>query len=370
MSLFKKNIFRNVDTRLVTVLAVFYTIFDLVYVFKIAYFRSLYDEKMQHSWFDILFKNILIDWVVVVAFMTLIAVSTKSLINRKVPWSYIFIIHLVFSVLLGIAIRFVVIVVEMFLDNTSLSDFNVKDHISKFISVLDLNFLIYAAMICIIYAYYYLEQIKVSQKKQAVLESQLVNTKMKMLTAQLRPHFLFNTLNCISALTETNHKDAQDTIADLSEFLRRILYGENTNTITLSEELQTLDYYLNILKVRFSENLFIKKSIDASLANKQVPSLLLQPIIENSVKYGYSYENPKLEIVIDIQRIEESMEIKIANDGKLLTESKTTKSGGMGLSNLEERLYNLYGNNYALILRNNKNNDGVETIIHIPLNPS
>lgn len=369
MSAKSKSVFRNVDVKLVAILAAFYTIFDLVYIIKIAYFREIRSAKEEYTWFDIFFMNILIDWVVVVTFMTLIAISTKSLINRKVPWKYIITIHLVFSILIGIAIQIFATLVDIFSGHATFSDFNAQDSLTKFVSVLDLNFLIYSAMICIIYAYYYLQQTRAAEKKHAVLESQLLNTRMKMLTAQLRPHFLFNTLNCIATLTETSPKDAQNTIADLSEFLRRILYGENTNMITLAEELDTLDYYLNILNVRFSENLSIKKNIDYTLDTKQVPSLLLQPIIENSVKYGYSYDHPKLEIVLSIQRIKNCMRIRVENDGKPLELTNTGLDEGIGLSNTQERLTNLYGEDCKLVLRNKPGDHGVETIISIPIQP-
>jgi two-component system, LytTR family, sensor kinase len=142
------------------------------------------------------------------------------------------------------------------------AEYEVQESLHRFMAVIDLNFLIYFAMVFIIYTYYYLKEVKENEKQRTLLETQLVNTRMKMLSSQLQPHFLFNTLNSISVLADLDPAKAKDTIADLSDFLREILYSSDENEITLEKELRTLEYYLNILSVRFSGDLVIRKDID------------------------------------------------------------------------------------------------------------
>ena len=204
-------------------------------------------------------------------------------------------------------------------------------------AVIDLNFLIYFAMVSIVYTYYYIKVVKQSEKQQNQLKTQLVDTRMKMLSSQLQPHFLFNTLNSIAVLTDIDASKAKDPIADLSDFFREILYDNDNHTIPLEKELRVLKYYLNILKVRFSDHLVIKQEIDDNLLSKQVPALLLQPILENSIKHGYSYDNTDLEVNIRIFSEDKHLVIKVENNGALLRVSHDVLlKKGMGLSNIKD----------------------------------
>lgn len=223
-------------------------------------------------------------------------------------------------------------------------------------------------MIFIIYVYYYIDQIREVEEKRGLLEAQLLNTRMKMLTSQLQPHFLFNTLNSISSLVEIDAKLAKDTIADLSDFLREILYNSDAKFIPLHKELTVLEYFINIVNVRFSDHLKIEKEIDPDLLNIHIPAMILQPIVENSIKHGYSYDHTDLEIKLSILKQNGSILLKVENNGKQITEnSEELINSGVGLSNLKERLYNLYGDSHTFIMRNKLDGTGVETLIQIPI---
>jgi hypothetical protein len=224
-------------------------------------------------------------------------------------------------------------------------------------------------MVFIIYTYYYVNQVKEEEERRGKLETQLVNTRMKMLTSQLQPHFLFNTLNNISSLIEIDPKSARDTIADLSDFLREILYNSDEKFITLGKELEVLEYYLNIVKMRFSDHLTIEEDIDPKLMPCMIPAIILQPIIENSIKYGYSYNHTKLTIKISVYCEKRFIVFKVENNGKLLTENfSELLTKGVGLSNLNERLLNLYEKKHILNMKNQPDGSGVETIIKLPFN--
>ncbi len=360
--------FKNkyIDVKLILLLAAFYTLFNLVYIAKLAYMRAYMFQEIMESWHDIIFHNLLIDWIIVVTYMTLIAISTKRLLNKNYSWIRIFLLHTLFSILIGFVIRFFFDLHGILLGRMTFADYSLKSSLDRMIYVIDLNFLIYFAMIFIIYTYYYLKQVKEAEKQKTQLESQLVNTRMKMLSSQLQPHFLFNTLNSISALVEMDAKKAQDTIADLSDLLREILYSGENYKVSLRKELRMLDYYLNILTLRFSDHLVVEKQIDESLLDRLVPSLILQPIIENSVKHGYSYHNIHLTIEINIFREKNYLVLSIYNNGKPLTEKQEALlNKGVGISNIRDRLFTLYGEKARFQILNKE--VGVETVIKIPI---
>ncbi len=362
---FKK---KYIDGRLILLLAAFYTLFYIVFISKTLYMRAYVYDEVKYSMWEIIIHGYLVDWVIVIAFMSLIAISTKRLIVKKVPWKNIFLLHLLLSIFIGVIIRIVVILYSVLMGELSLSDLNWRDNVTSFMHVIDLNFLIYFAMILIIYVYYYIDQIREVEEKRGLLEAQLLNTRMQMLTSQLQPHFLFNTLNSISSLVEIDTKLAKDTIADLSDFLREILYNSDAKFIPLHKELTVLEYFLNIVNVRFSDHLTIEKEIDPDLMNVNIPAMILQPIVENSIKHGYSYDHTDLEIKIAVLKKNGHVLLKVENNGKQITQdTQELINSGVGLSNLKERLYNLYGDSHSFIMRNKEDGKGVETLIELPI---
>lgn len=359
---------KYIDFKLVLLLAGFYLMFDLIHIAKTAYMQEFMSKEMQHfSWPDFLVYNMLFDYIIVVSYMTLIAISTKRFLNKNYSWVKIISIHTLFSILIGLIIRLVFDFYSILAGRISLAEFDLRKSVNAFVYVLDLNFLIYFAMIFIIYTYYYLRQVKEAEKRHSKLESQLMNTRMRMLSSQLQPHFLFNTLNSIAVLTDLDSNKAKDTIADLSDFLREILYHSDRNRISLDEELRILEYYLNILNVRFSDHLSIEKEIDESLLLKKIPAMLLQPMIENSIKHGYSYDHTDLHILIKIREERGNLIIRVENDGEpLKLTPKELLEKGVGLRNIDDRLRNLYKEKYVFEIRNRADGKGVETLVKIP----
>lgn len=357
---------RYIDGKLILLLAGFYALFDIVFVIRHAFMRQVYPSESFEPWFDFLVYNILIDFLVVVTYMSLIAISTKRFLNKNYSWLKIISIHTILSLMIGLFIRLIFDLVGILTGEVPLSEYQFDASLQRFMFVIHLNFLIYFAMVFIIYTYYYVKQVKQAEQQKGMLEAQLVNTRMKMLSAQLQPHFLFNTLNSIAVLADLDKEKAKDTIADLSDFLREILYTKDDNEITVEKELRTLEYYLNILNVRFSDHLTIRKEIDTSLLNKSMPALVLQPLIENSIKHGYSYDHTDLEIVISVQTDGEHLLLSVRNNGQTLylPHSELLKKG-VGLANLDARLKNLYDRHYCFQVVNLPN--GVETRIKIPL---
>ncbi|MCZ2845260.1 MAG: histidine kinase [Candidatus Bathyarchaeota archaeon] len=362
----QKRIKNYFDFDLMLLLAGFYGIFEIIYFIK-TYFRY-YIYGIKDTWFNIILGDYLLDYFIVVGFMVLIAMTTKKFIKRNVPWKKIFFIHLSLSLLIGVLIRIISDIYTVLYYNVE--TYSLKRSIFRFINVLDLNFLIYFAMASIIYSYYYFKEVRESEVRQLKLEGQLSNMRIKVLNSQLQPHFFFNTLNCISSLVEFNPKKAQKTLVDLSEFFRQVLLTRNHVFVPLEKELKILEYYLNILRVRFSDNLFIEEFIDNDLMGEEVPVLLLQPLIENSIQHGYSYDNPELRIKIQVTSEENYIVLRVENNGTQLgavdksIKRRTTQR--MGISNIRERLFNIYDDNFEFIVRNIENGPGVENIIKLP----
>ncbi|MGV6828293.1 MAG: sensor histidine kinase [Flavobacteriales bacterium] len=237
-----------------------------------------------------------------------------------------------------------------------------------FMLVIDLNFLVYFAMLGIIYGYYYLQKIKGIEAQKNRLQQQLINSKMNVLKSQLHPHFVFNTLNSISSLIDIDKNKSQNLIADFGDLFRGILEIKNEHLIPLEKEINLLDKYIDIISVRFSDHLIINKNIEEELKDCLVPNMIIQPLLENAIKHGYSYNKTNLIIDLSIFKKEKYLIIIIENDGDLLNEKFNELLGlGTGIRTTQERLYTLFGSNFKFILKNNKAKTGVLAFIKIPL---
>ena len=297
--------------------------------------------------------------------MQLVAVNIKNLLIKKTSWKKIIGLHLIFYMILGVVLQ-----VSTDLAKWSMgmvSSLIYSGDIKKFIYYMDLDFLTYFSMVFIIYSYYYFKISREGAQQQTLLQTQLVTARMKMLTAQIQPHFLFNTINCIVSLIEKNPRKAQDTLVDLSDFFRAITKFSDNHFVTIGEEIQILNYYLNILQVRFQENLVIEEDYDDSLFDELIPAVSLQPLIENAVNHGYSFNHEELVIKISVYSEDRYLFLKVENDGCLLEDEFVLKKG-IGLTNTMERLRSFYEEDFSFEVKNKDDKSGVENIIKIPLN--
>jgi len=187
-------------------------------------------------------------------------------------------------------------------------------------------------------------QIKEEQLMRLSAESGVRDAQMKMLRYQLNPHFLFNTLNSISALVRTNRTEqARSMITQLSQFLRSSLDGETAIYVTLSEEIETLQSYLNIEKVRYGDRLRTEFSIDPKAEPALLPCLILQPLLENALQYAIAgkVKGGLLRITAHVDG--ERLKIFVADSGDFDKSLLEGLKKGIGLSNIEARLASHYG---------------------------
>ena len=177
----------------------------------------------------------------------------------------------------------------------------------------------------------------------------LMTARLEALASQINPHFLFNTLTSIQSLIRSNPETARTVVVKLSGLLRRLLHSRD-HFVTLREELESIDEYLDIEVIRFGPQLRVEKQISADTLDVIVPSMILQPLIENSIKHGFSRKVGGGRIIIRSVRQNGHAIIEVEDDGLGMSEERmnTALNDGIGLSNVNERLSVIYGAAYRV----------------------
>lgn len=203
--------------------------------------------------------------------------------------------------------------------------------------------LVYFLLISVDFLLLNLEEMQERAEHEAELSSMLREAELSRLRSQIRPHFLFNSLNSVSALTLSNPQAAQDMILKLSEFMRYSI-GQGAEAMnSLTEELHHAGLYLDIEKVRFSDRLDIKKDIDPNCGEMMVPAMILQPLLENAVKHGVNTMLTTCIITLHAVCYNSFLEITISNNFD--PDSVPRKGTGTGLLNVKKRMSTIYGRN-------------------------
>ncbi len=229
------------------------------------------------------------------------------------------------------------------------------------------NVLIYLAIIGVIFAREYYRRYRAKEIVSAKLETQLVQAQLQALKMQMNPHFLFNTLNSVAALIRDKQNGvAVDVLTELSDLLRYTLKSESVQVVPLNQELEMLERYLAIERIRFSDHLQISMNIDRQALDAAIPNLILQPLVENSIKHGIQSRERKNHIDVSVGRENGHLKIMVENDGNALPQNwSMDHNGGIGLRNTRIRLEQLYGTAQSFSIEN-VNGGGVRTTMRIP----
>jgi two-component system, LytTR family, sensor kinase len=205
-----------------------------------------------------------------------------------------------------------------------------------------------------------------NEKKLEVQQLRLNEARLAALTSQINPHFLFNTLNSVSSLIRTNPEQARSVVYRLSSILRRLL-RKTDNLTPLREELAFIDNYMTIEMVRFGEKLRFIKEIDPDTLDRLVPSMLLQPLIENSLRHGLATKVDGGMVRVRSHLADGRLHIVVEDDGVGIPEARlaTLFEQGIGVSNVNERMKVLYGPDYRMWI-DSKPGEGTRTGIEIP----
>jgi two-component system, LytTR family, sensor kinase len=227
------------------------------------------------------------------------------------------------------------------------------------------SLVLYAGILVVSYVVDSKARVAEQQTQTARLNEQLSMAQLDALRKQIEPHFLFNTLNAVSGLVRAGRDDDAITmIAGLSDFLRHMLEGSSGQQVPLAEELQFAEKYLSIQKVRFADRLQVDLDVPPALYQAQVPSLILQPIVENAVKHGIAKREQGGRIRIAASLDQDKLRLTVSNDGPRIPPAELSGSG-VGHANVRTRLTSLYGDAFEFTMRNGKAG-GVEVSLSLP----
>jgi two-component system LytT family sensor kinase len=224
----------------------------------------------------------------------------------------------------------------------------------------------YALILTITYLVDSRENIARQMTETARLNEELSKAQLAALRGQMEPHFMFNTLNSIAGLVRDRRSDAAvSMIVGLSEFLRRASEDSHRSQVTLAEEVEYLQRYVDIQQVRFGERLRVNVDIPPDLMHARVPNLLLQPLVENSIKHGVAARVAGGNVRVTGARADGRIFLSVYNDGPQFP-NDWQSNGGVGLANLRTRLQILYGDSSELQMRP-VGAEGVEVVVVLPL---
>src|SRR2546430_3134140 len=222
--------------------------------------------------------------------------------------------------------------------------------------------------------FYYLERLRIAQAQQlaaAELRTELAQAQLENLRLQLQPHFLFNTLNTISSVMYEDVRAADAMITQLSDLLRLTLRASRAHEIPLAEELQITRLYLDLMQKRFENKLRVSYAVDPSLNETLVPQLVLQPLLENSLRHGTKSGNGAMEVSIAAHRENGSLILQVCDTGCGLAANDPSQlfGRGLGLSNIRDRLAHLYGERQEFSIAN-RPSGGAEGTLRVSLHTS
>ena len=218
----------------------------------------------------------------------------------------------------------------------------------RFLGAILLTVTLLIAWSALYYGINYYLLLEEQSRQLSRVEHQASSAQLAMLRYQLNPHFLFNTLNSISTLVLLRQTErANAMLSRLSSFLRYTLVNEPSGMVTMTQEVETLKLYLEIEKMRFEERLQPRFEIDPSVERARLPSLLLQPLVENAIKYAVTPQEEGAEITIEGKRVIDRVLITVSDTGPGLDGAPThVGSTGVGLANIRDRLAQAYGDNH------------------------
>ncbi len=222
-------------------------------------------------------------------------------------------------------------------------------------------FVVFNFWLALYFSFLLFEEAQRKEINNILLNATQTELELQNLRSQLNPHFLFNALNSIRALVEVEPKKSKEAINLLSSLLRSSLTVNKSSLVTIEKELEMVEAYLKLEKIRFEERLEIKIRVDQLIKELNIPAFTIQTLVENSIKHGISKLMHGGVIEIEIVKRDNQVQILVSNSGQL----GTTADLGIGLTNLKKRLQIQYGSNFNFNLTKNSM---VEVEILIPMN--
>ncbi|HZE23546.1 MAG TPA: histidine kinase [Blattabacteriaceae bacterium] len=228
-----------------------------------------------------------------------------------------------------------------------------------------INLLTYWVIVALNHGLYYYEQSRARELAWSRMETDLANAQLQVLNMQLHPHFLFNTLHSISTLISEDPQAARQMVLKLSDLLRASLNKIDQLAVPLQQELELLECYISIEQTRFKDRLAIEKEIDSTALACEVPTMILQPLVENAVRHGIGKHRQADRISIIAQRSNGRLLLEVKNCIGSVENGGPAPARGIGLTNTRARLEQLYGNQHSLEIAN-REGGGVAVKLTLP----
>lgn len=214
-----------------------------------------------------------------------------------------------------------------------------------------MHWAVYALIVALIHGWKLADESSARRRRTAELERSLAAARLAALSNQLRPHFLFNSLNTIAWLVRQDPIKAETLILDLSDLLREMLNASAQTVVPLHEEVRLLDLYLDLQRVRFGERLVVDSQIEPEILDVLVPTLLLQPLAENALRHGVDRSYGRVTLTIEGARLAGHIRLAIRDDAKTAPTAPAAPGQGIGLNNTRARLQAQYGTDASLEAR-------------------
>jgi len=228
------------------------------------------------------------------------------------------------------------------------------------------NVLTYWVLVIAGHAVDYSRRYRHRELRASQLEATLAQVQLQVLRMQLQPHFLFNTLNAVTTLMHRDVDAAERMLVRLSDLLRLTIDKIGVQDVSLREEVEFLESYLEIEETRFPDRLTVELEIPAEILDARVPHLILQPLVENSIRHGIEKRSTPGRVEVRAARKNGVLELQVTDEGPGLPEHWDAESnGGLGLANVRERLQRLYGDDHHLTLAN-RAGGGLEVRMSFP----
>jgi two-component system LytT family sensor kinase len=229
-----------------------------------------------------------------------------------------------------------------------------------------IELIIFWAVIAVIQAFEFRRRLLDEEHNAIALQAQLAEAQLAALSAQLQPHFLFNTLSAVATLMHRDVAEADRMIVRLGDLLRATLARRASHQITLGEELELLERYLDIMRVRFNDRLTVNVDVPAELQSALVPQLLLQPLVENALEHGIARHPGPGAVSIEAKCSGGSLYITVIDNGPGIDPAGGSLEEGIGLATTRARLARLYGESQRLTLTRAERGGGTCVSVQLP----
>jgi two-component system LytT family sensor kinase len=323
--------------------------FPLMQAYRVSFFQALYWQACQSAVMIVLSVPI---WFIVFRWM------------YTVRWYWKGLIHLILAPIFALLnYGYLYYMVAWFGNSASAETLKRSAGF-----LIDFNFLIYFLQFALYHSYETLRKLRIKEKIALELSALQKEQELVTLRAQINPHFLFNTLNNISAMASTDAEETRTMIAQLADLLRYALEGSKKTVVPLQDELRFVQEYIDLEAKRLGDRLTTKLQVDPSLTSFSVPPMILQPLVENAIKHGIAPAEEGGSVCIEIQRQTDGIIFHVSNTGVSMSSADPlAAANGIGLKNTDARLRKMYGDPAGLTIRPGTEG-GCEVTFRLPFN--